>query len=298
VALAATHGRPYLLAIGICAVVGLANPPISAVARGLWPRILDPDSAQAIYGLEATAQELVYVAGPALVALVAGVAGAAVAVVTTGLAGLAGTLAYVSSPAFADVERVRRPARQRVLRGTGLARYVLVGGCLTTAFGMVDVGVVAFVGGRHAAAGAGAGVVLAVWSAGSLLGGLRFGTSSAAVTDRRLAGWSAALAGSLALAAVSPDPVVLAVLLLLSGGAIAPSLARLYTRVGSVSPEGATTEAFGWLAVGFTAGYAAGSALGGVSVDTVGAHVVFVGAGAVVAIGAAIALGGRPAGAR
>jgi predicted MFS family arabinose efflux permease len=145
---------------------------------------------------------------------------------------------------------------------------------------------VAFVGGRQASAKA--GIVLAVWSAGSLVGGLVFGSPAGTVTDRGLALAITTMAAILALGALSPDPVVLAVVLVISGLALAPSLARLYTRIGLVAPDGATTEAFGWLSTAFLIGTAAGSSLGGVTVERLGSRPAL-------AVSAAVALGGAGA---
>jgi predicted MFS family arabinose efflux permease len=271
----------------ICAAIGIATPPITAVARSMWARLLDPSLSQRLFGLEATAQELVYIAGPGLVALIAGTAGPRAAVVATGGLGLLGVIAYVSAPPFGAVRRTVRPPRHRVLRGTGVLGYVATGCCLTVCFAMTEIATVAVVGGRQASAKS--GIVLVVWSIGSLLGGLWFGSPAGAVTDRGLAGTISCFAVLLTLSALSPDDVVLAVVLGCSGLALAPSLARLYTRIGVVAPEGSTTEAFGWLSTAFLIGTAAGSTLGGVSVDGLGARPTFALAGAVAVVGAVIA---------
>ena len=102
--------------------------------------------------------------------------------------------------------------------------------------------------------------------------GLRFGSPEGAVTDRGLAVTIATLGSILALSALSPGPVGLAVVLACSGLALAPSLARLYTRIGVLAPEGGRTEAFGWLSTAFLIGTAAGSSLGGLIVDALGAR--------------------------
>jgi MFS family permease len=270
----------YGAQLAICAGIGLVTPPISSVSRGLWPKLLGEEQAQVVYGLEATAQELVFISGPAAVALIAGLASARTAVVVSGLIGLVGVLAYVTAPPLAgSVPREAGVGRVRVLFGTGVLRYALVGVCLTLGFNMTDIGVVDFVGGRRASASA--GVVLAIWSLGSLIGGVSFGASNHLVTDRKLARVAALAAGGLALAALAPDSIGLAVILLFSGVAVAPTLARLYTRMGSVAPDGTTTEAFGWLAVGFLVGSSLGSTLGGLSVDTVGPRWTFLLAGMV-----------------
>jgi predicted MFS family arabinose efflux permease len=73
-------------------------------------------------------------------------------------------------------------------------------------------------------------------------------------------------------------------------------LARLYTRLGAVAPPGATTETFGWLAVGFLIGSSAVASIGGLSVDTLGPRPTFVLAGAAALLSlAAIAAGSKRA---
>jgi MFS family permease len=278
ISLAAAAHRGYAEQIVICACIGLVTPPVSSVARGLWSKILTAEQAQVIYGLEATAQELVFIAGPAAVALVAGLASARTAVFVTGLIGLVGALAYVTAPPHAvRANREPRMRGQRVLLGTGVLRYALVGVCLTLGFNMADISTVDFVGGRKASAVA--GVVLAIWSLGSLIGGVWFGASNNRVTDRKLARMAALAAGGLALASLAPDSIGLSVIMLLGGTAVAPTLARLYTRMGAVAGEGTTTEAFGWLAVGFLVGSSLGATLGGVSVDALGPRWTFLFAG-------------------
>jgi MFS family permease len=279
IALGASGHAAYAVQLALCAAIGLATPPITAVARGMWPRLLGEAAAQTIYGLEATAQELIYIAGPATVALVAGIAGARTALVTSGLVGLVGAVAYVSAPPFARAAEAR-PTTRRRWPSPAVLRYALVGVCLTTGFNMTDISTVNFVSGRHASAAA--GIVLAVWSLGSLLGGLRFGAGAGRVTDRTLMATAAVAAAGTALAAAAPDAVGLAALLFLAGAAVAPTLARLYTRMGTAAGETSTTEAFGWLAVGFLAGSSSGSAIGGALVASLGSRWTFVLAGAAV----------------
>jgi MFS family permease len=274
---AAAHGA-YVAQVGICAVIGLVTPPISSVSRGLWPKLLGEEEAQVVYGLEATAQELVFISGPAAVALIAGLASARIAVEVSGVVGLVGVVAYVTAPPLADtVLGEARRRGQRVLFGTGVLRYALFGVCITLGFNMTDIATVDFVGGRRASATA--GVVLAVWSLGSLIGGVWFGASNHRVTDAKLARVVAIAASGLAICSLAPDSIGLAVILLFSGAAVAPTMARLYTRMGAVAGAGSTTEAFGWLAVGFLVGSSLGSTLGGVSVDSVGPRWTFLFAG-------------------
>src|SRR3954452_25184566 len=139
-ALAAVPADDYLLELLLGAAAGAATAPVVSVVRGLWPRLLDPPTAQVVYGLEATAQELIFISGPAIVALVAGVAGAPAAVVLTGLFGLAGTIAFVGSAAPGRPARSGARIRHRLMRETRLPIYVAIGVAITVAFNMVDVG--------------------------------------------------------------------------------------------------------------------------------------------------------------
>jgi MFS family permease len=281
-AFALVPGERYGVELLVAVAMGLSSPPVVSVVRGLWPRLLEAEQAQSIYGLEATAQELIFIAGPALVALVAAFASPAAAVVTTGALALAGTLACAASPALAHPTRGAVRRQRRALRGTGLPAYVAVGVAVTIALNMTDVAVVAFVSGRHASPGS--GVVLAVWSLGSLIGGLWFGAGSTRVDDEGVARALLAMAAGVAIAAAAPGPVGLGALLFVGGMTIAPGLARLYARVGATAPAGASTEAFGWIAVGLLAGSSVGASLAGVSIEAVGARATFLIAAATPAV--------------
>ena len=260
----------YVAELVVAILSGLSSPPIVAVVRGLWPRILEPEQAQAVYGVEASLQEIVFIAGPALVALIAAAAGAPAAVIATGALGLAGTLACVASPALRDVPRATAQRDRRRLRGVGLPAYMLAGFALVLAFNMTEIGVVAFVSGRQASASSGG--VLAAWSVGSFVGGIWFGAGTERVDDTGVLRGLLAVAAGVAITAAAPSAITLALLLFVGGMTIAPALARLYSRIGAVAPEGTSTEAFSWVAVGLLAGASVGAALGGVCVQHIGAR--------------------------
>jgi len=271
VALAVVADGPYggLLACAVAA--GVMQPPIVAIVRGLWPRLFPPEQVPVLYGLEATAQELVFVFGPALVALIAAFAGARVAVLVTGVLAFVGTAGLVSSPLVTDLP-VPPPGRQRVL-GRRLLVLVALGLTCTVAFNMVDIGVIAFMSGRHA--GAASGIALSLWGAGSMVGGLFFGAARRRTDNRGVALSVLAVAGGLALLAGSPGRAGLVVVLFAGGTAIAPAFARLYGLVAEGVPESATAEAFAWLGVGFLAGGSLGAAAGGFTVEVFGARATF-----------------------
>lgn len=272
-ALAAVPQTSYAAQLACCVGVGVSVPPVIAVVRGLWPRLSPPEEVQALYGLEATLQEVTYIVGPTLVAALAATAGPATAVIAAGLFGLVGVLALTTSPALDAHGGPQSRERHRLLRTSRLPLYVGVAFTLTVAFNMTELAVVAFVSGRHASAGA--GVVLAAWSAGSMLGGLLFAGRGGVVDDGSVAAGCLAVGASVAAAAAAPGRVGLGVILFIGGMTIAPALGRLYTRVAGVVPEGASIEAFAWIGVGFLAGSSLGSALGGLTIDALGARATF-----------------------
>jgi len=170
---------------------------------------------------------------------------------------------------------------------------------LTAGFSLVELSTVRFA--RSHDAPAAAGVVLAVWSLGSLLGGLLLGTRLSLIRDprRRLVVLMVAVGVLMLLPAAATTVWVLAPLLFVSGIAIAPTVAALYSQVAAEVPPDRGTEAFGWLSAGFQVGTALGALGGGLIVQTAGAHVGFLASAGVIALGlpglAVAALRRRPA---
>lgn len=293
-ALLPSHAVPGIL---VCALgAGLCTPPVVAAARSLWPEVLPSDQLPAVYALEATLQELVYIVGPSLVAVVVSVSGPQAAVIVS-----AGVL-VVGVMAFSLHLATRRPAVSgpahmagRRRRGLPISMALVAAAMLIVgAFSFVELSTVAFARG-HRAAGA-AGVVLAVWSAGSLTGGLLLGTraGSARTPRRRLAFLLLLLAASTLLPVLADRVWLLGVLLFFAGIAIAPTFASLYALAASEVPAARQTEAFGWLSAGFQVGGALGSLGAGVVVQIAGPHIGYLAAAGLVALGApGIALASR-----
>lgn len=129
---------------------------------------------------------------------------------------------------------------------------------------------------------AAAAPLLALWGAGSFVGGLltaRFG--GRARTACGLAFVLAALtAGHLALIPAAGGVVALGGALLLSGGAIAPTEAAIYAMVDDAAPAATLTEAFAWVATAIAVGGAVGAASTGLLVARAGPTAGFALAGA------------------
>jgi predicted MFS family arabinose efflux permease len=134
----------------------------------------------------------------------------------------------------------------------------------------VEVAVPAFVeqqGGRASSAG----VLLAVWSFGSIVGGLVYGGADLRASHRsQLPFLVTALAVGAALPLLATGTVGMGVALFVFGLTIAPFSACNSVLLGRAAPAGTVTEAFAWNTSMIFGGAALASGLSGVLVDRSG----------------------------
>lgn len=257
-------------------LIGFTVPPLGSVMRALWGQLVDGRQLGTAYSLESVVVELCFVLGPLLVGALALLAPEA-AVLACGLVAGVGALGLAGNPRVRDV--VPHEARPTSLLGPLVSPVVRA--CLLnvlwigTGFGTIEVGVLAFVDEQGQSRSV-AGVVLAVWSLGSILGGLVYGglhLSSAAARQLPLLVTATGLAA--ALPVLAPGVVLLGALLLLAGSTIAPFSACNSVLIGSSAPAGTVTEAFAWNGSMIFGGAAMGTAIAGVLVDAHGARAAF-----------------------
>jgi predicted MFS family arabinose efflux permease len=156
-------------------------------------------------------------------------------------------------------------------------------------FGGVEVAVAAATDALGSTAAA--GPLLALWGAGSLLGGMlavRLGQSHGAAGLALVLGVLAV--GHLALVPAAGSVVALGAVLLVAGAAIAPTYATVYAMVDRAAPEGTVTEAFAWLATAIASGASVGAAGAGAVADHAGPGAAFALAGVAGAIALLAAL--------
>jgi MFS family permease len=294
-----------LVAIVIAAHAGagaVALVVLSALAGGLWPPIApsvrallrdlvrDDKVRETAYALESVIQELVWISGPLVVAGVIAFASPAAAVLLSGAVSVSGTLLFVSSPAaLGRGSRAARAGRSPVLAipelRTMLGPIFLNG----LAIGAVGVGLPALA--LHAGSRPASGLLLAVWSVGSITGGLWYGSREwhAPLPARyRALLWTGVICMAPLIAARTiPEGVAGAVL---AGLVIAPVFSCQYALVGRSVTSGVENEAFTWVSSALVGGLAAGSALGGGAVSVVGVSGPFVLAVTAMGLAAASAL--------
>jgi predicted MFS family arabinose efflux permease len=269
-------GTPAVATVALAALAGASLPPVSGCVRALWPQVADdPPMLELAYSLDAISQEVIYTTGPLLVGVVALAASARAALALCALITVAGTLLFASSPhSRRQVGGRRERARGRVLTAPGVPLLLVssaFGGCVV---GAAELGLPALA--IHAGSRASAGVLLALFSVGSMLGGLLYGARS----------WRQAVAARYVIVLLGLElamaPLVAAHSLLvaiplsaLAGLGVAPMLSCQFSLMSALAPAHATTEAFSWHRAATVGGIAAGSALGGALVDVAGVGTAF-----------------------
>jgi MFS family permease len=267
----AESGRPPAALVAAAALAGAALPPVAACIRALWPALLPhPELANTAYAFEASVQELFFIAGPLIVALLAAVSPAA-AVGASAAFGALGTLAFAATP---SVRRWRGQARRGVgplgaLATPGVRTVLGASACMGLSFGAIEVAVPAAAEAEGSRAAA--GIVLAAFSLGSLVGGVALGAAPAARRPSvRYAAALAAYAAGLLLPLAASGIPALAVLFFVAGLAIAPAFAGAYGLTSALAEPGTATEAFAWISTSVVGGVAAGTAFGGAVVERLG----------------------------
>ena len=164
------------------------------------------------------------------------------------------------------------------LRAPGMILLLSAVAALMFGFGAVEVAVPAFADGEGSKALS--GVLLAVWGAGSAVGGLWFGARRFAMPLLAQYRWALlVLAIGMAPLAMAGDLWLLGALLLAAGTAIAPAMTVQSGLVADLAPTGTTTEAFTWVTTVVFGATAIGSAVGGLVVDLPGGVAAALGLG-------------------
>lgn len=260
----------------VAAVAGASVPPIQACLRALWPVITEDGAArEAAYSFDASSQELVWIAGPLLVAALISAAPPAAIVLIAAAVGSAGVAMFVSSPISRGWRgSVAERPRFGALAGRNLRTLLVTSVFAGANWGALSFGLTAFavgLGNNRAS-----GVLLACLSAGSITGGLLYGarTWRRAPIERYRALLAAIAAAGLPLVFVKSIAVAVPISLL-AGLPLAPVYAAMYVLTGRVAREGTTTEAFTWTSSTFALGAAMGTAGAGVAGQALGVHSAF-----------------------
>ena len=284
---------PHALLIVLAGGAGLATPPLEACVRTLLPAIVSrPSELPSLFALESTLLEMTFVAGPPLALGLGALWSTGGALVVSGLMMLAGTAAFAAHRA----SRGWRPdaaaphSRGGSLRAAAIRVLVTVDLGTGIVFGATEVGVTAAA--KHGASAGAAAPLLALWGAGSFIGGIivtRWGDRlRGALRLPVLLGALAICHGALVVS--THNLPAMGAIILLAGATIAPTGSVIYAMVDRFAPAGTQTEAFSWLVTSSSSGAAAGAAVAGTLVQALAPAAAFAFAGIAGGLAVAVAI--------
>jgi MFS family permease len=298
IVLAAHSGAGVAVLAVLAAPAGALLPPVGPSLRALWPAVAPEGHREAAYSLDAVTQETIWTLGPLAVGAVVAAVSPAAAVLLCATVTVLGTAAFVTAPlaSRAHPPRVERPPGG-ALASPGLRRLLVTAALMGIGIGAVEVGLPALA--FDLGSGGSAGLLLAVWSLGSMAGGLWYGTrrwrSPAEVRYRWLLVAIALVAVPLlaaqSIAAAAPLSVI-------AGLGFAPTMACQMGLVGELARPGTVTEAFTWSTAAIGGGIAGGSALAGVLAESAGVVAPFAVGCVAPGLAAALAFSARARSAR
>jgi predicted MFS family arabinose efflux permease len=261
----ARSGVPMWVLMASAVVVGLTQPPVASTIRMLWPSLTGEALQPTAFALEATLQELFFIAGPLLVGATTALISPSAGILAAAVLSTVGVAGFVAS---APVRRHRHEPHQHshghllaALSPPTVRAIIAFAACYGLAFGAVEVAMPAFAeqhGGRSLGS-----VCLAAWAGGSLVGGLLASGQRPSDPHRRLQIIGTVFVGLLALPLLAGSVPVMAALMFLAGLPIAPSVAITYAMVQKAARPRTEAEVFGWLSTAVVVGYAAGAGVGG-----------------------------------
>ncbi|MET8981685.1 MFS transporter [Streptomyces sp. NPDC004539] len=256
-------GRYPVLSGALVALAGFATPPLEAGLRAMWPRLVAPQDQQATFALDATAQEVVYVAGPTLTTVLCQLLSPAAALTGCAVLGLAGTALVASRRPARALSPVRRKAHWTgPLRSPGV--LVLLGSATLLGASLGSFNVYALAAADRHGTGWLAGALPAALSLGSLVGGIIWARLAHSVpADHLLRTISVRFAAPFALFLLTPEPALAVAAAVLPGLFLAPWFATAFRQGDRLAPQGTATEAAAWLVAVISLGGAAGTALAG-----------------------------------
>ncbi|MEU7838888.1 MULTISPECIES: MFS transporter [unclassified Nonomuraea] len=256
--------------VGAAVLLGATTPPVGAVIRGSWPRIVPPDSLPAAYAADNAVNEVMFILGPLLVPVlmlamptdrVVAAAGACLLIGTSLMLVSRGVRQAASvTPAAKAGTRLSRLAGPLSHRPTLVLLILAAFG--TFSFGCLRIATVAAA--TKFGSPSSAGVLMGLLSAGALVGALGYGSRTWPISGKRLLiVLSLADGASMLAGAFAPEFLALAVLIAVIGLLTGPRDAVQPTLLAEHAPARYRTEVFAWLNTFMWTGYGLGTAIAG-----------------------------------
>jgi predicted MFS family arabinose efflux permease len=277
---------PHLLA----ALSGASMPQIGSMVRARWAHLVtDEQQRHTAFAVEAVGDEVVFVTGPSLVTFLSTLYAPQTGLLVALGLGTVGTLLLAAQPRTAPPAHPARTEHGPEALGWGRVVPIAIAAlALGALFGALEVSTVAVA--EDAGHKAAAGILLGVFSLGSMVAGLVAGAITWRSSDltRFRVGIGILATAMLALPALD-DLVLLGAVLFVIGLTLAPTLIAVVSLLEASTARSRLTEAMAVFQTGISAGLAPGAYLAGVVADhTSGAatYWVCVGAGALTLLAA------------
>ena len=285
------------------AMAGLCQPAIGSMVRARWAHVApDPQRLRSAFALESIIDELIFTIGPLLTAYLALQVALPLPLVLAAVLTVAGSLALAAQRRTQPSPSGRRQRgdsstgepRRSALRQPGMVIMVMAALGIGGVFGSYEVTTVAFT--QEAGQPTASGLVLGLWAAGSLLGGLVFGSRHWRMSlPRQVIALTGLLALALAVAPLVGSVPVLAITTFVSGMTIAPALISVFSLTERLVPTASLTEGLTWTNSGLALGFSFGTSVAGVVIDGMGTTAAFVLPCLSAAFACAVAVVGRAA---
>ena len=284
-AVATATGAPRVIAAGLAVLAGLCPPPVGPLMRAFWSNLAPNETfLQRALSLDTAAESTVFALGPVLGGMLTA------AFTAPAVLALCAALALTGILLLARAARGQWPKGHEAVAGDrragpfGMRKFMVLIWAVAAAVAAADVAAVAAWGALAT------GVVLALFSAGGVLGGLAYGRRDWRVPlgtrPLVLAACSAACYGVIALAFA---PVMAGAGLLVAGACADILLVTTYQLVDVKVTAERRAEAGAWLNTAYNLGAAMGAAGGGVLVTHGGPRLTWV---VIATVTAACAIGG------
>lgn len=280
--------------VGFTFAWGFTNPVLVPSLRALWGTLFKGDERETAYATQAVLTEVVFVLGPVVASAVSLGFSPSAAVVLAAVLSLMGVVVFsftiVSRPASAQQLAERSSSGWfAALRPQGLRVLLIVAGLSGMVGGAIEILLPVFAenDGRTELAGLG----FAVLAVGSICGGVAYGarrwTGSVALRFGLLTG---ALGLALLPLAAAPGFALACVVLFVAGAGIAPAEACLYGLIDDAADDATVVEANSWITAIYTVGLGAGTAAGGILVESIDLSTAAILPGAASLVAAAVIL--------
>jgi MFS family permease len=251
-------------------------PPVSSLQRARWTFLIGggTSAAERAYALEAVLDEMVFIAGPVLIATLSAATTPVSALACSALFALLGCLSLAAQRRTQPPLRAQAAETAGALRCRGVSILCCCTLLLAIAFGIIDTTIVGYA--SHTSVAAYSGLLLACVAAGSATSAIWYGrvTWKAPLHRRFLIG-GAALIVSTAPLCFTPTISLMIPLAFFAGSAISPALIAAFGLLERLVPAHVLTEGFTWVSTALTLGAGIGVAISGQAIDAIGVGKTF-----------------------